>query len=243
MPQTIGVLGGMGPEATLLFLDYLLRLTPARSDQEHLPVIVFNDPRIPDRTEAIFGTGESPLPMLQDFARRLEEAGAELLVIPCNTAHYFWEGIIESISIPALNILDTTVEQILRFRGENAGMKAKIGILATNGTIRMNLYQERLERSGYEPITPDEAQQRETQQLIKSIKAGVPRSETGPVLQRLIEHLVDRGAEGVILGCTELGLALNGAAHAVPLFDSLMILAEKTVLQAGGQFRKAHPAS
>lgn len=233
----------MGPEATLLFLDYLLRLTPAESDQEHLPVIVFNDPRIPDRTEAIFGTGESPLPMLQDFARRLEQAGAKLLVIPCNTAHYFWQGIVESITIPALNILDETVERILRSRGEQGGMGAQIGILATNGTIRMNLYQERLERSGYTALTPEADQQQEAQRLIKSIKAGVPRSETGPVLQRLIEHLVDRGAEGVILGCTELGLALNGTTYSVPLFDSLIILAEKTVARAGGRFRTAHPAS
>ncbi len=128
----------MGPLAGAVFAQYLVELAPAATDQEHIPVVLINDPNIPDRTAYILGAStRSPLPHLIDHARKLEQLGAELIAIPCNTAHVFWSEVARSVSIPVLNIIDETARRIESEEGSR-----RIGLLATKGTVKAGLYQK-----------------------------------------------------------------------------------------------------
>jgi len=166
MGKTIGVLGGMGPAATALFYQHLIRLTPARRDQDHLPVIIFSRPQIPDRTRHLLEGGDSPLPLLIDTARRLESAGAELISIPCNTAHVFWKEIQACVRIPVLNIICETAKEIRR----SLDLGSRVAIFSTAGTLRTGLYQSALSEVGLEPMEPDTKTQEEIRELIRRIK-------------------------------------------------------------------------
>jgi aspartate racemase len=227
MPRTVGVLGGMGPEASAVFLQYLIRLTPAARDQDHIPVILAADPSIPDRTAFLLGSGESPLPRLTDLAGVLERAGADLIVVPCNTAHVFWADIARAVAVPVLHIVDETIRRI-----EPGEPGMRVGLLATRGTIASGLYQSALDAVGYHPVLPTEDLQGEAQAIIEGVKGGGDRSGLTKRLHNLIDRFVERGAERLILGCTELGLVL-GPDPGLPVTDSLWALAEATVEQAG----------
>ena len=134
MPKIVGVVGGMGPEATAAFYEHLIELTPARRDQDHLTVIIYSEPGIPDRTEYLVADGPSPLPELVRVARTVEKAGAELIAIPCNTAHYFWEAISQAVEIPVLNIIDETVSSVEEaFESGLDARVSRIGVMSTMG--------------------------------------------------------------------------------------------------------------
>ena len=228
MPKTVGILGGMGPEATAEFYRQLIELTPAESDQDHLPVIMLSDPRVPDRTEYILGSGESFLPHLLSLARALEKFGADFIVMPCNTAHLFWQELADAVDIPFLNIVEETVGEIeVAFRSE----ARRIGVLATEGTIKSSLYQTAIKRHGLLPLIPSEAAQRQVHGVIKWIKAQVEREASRGQIEAAVQSLQDSGAEGVILGCTELGL-VKDLEVTVPVFDSLKILVKATLREA-----------
>jgi len=216
----------MGPEATVLFLQHLVELTPAERDQDHIPVIALNDPTVPDRTAFLKGHGPSPVPKLVEGARALRSLAAELIAIPCNTAHLFWTEIARSVDIPVLHIVDETVRRI-----QESGNQGPIGILGTTSTIASGLYQRTLETAGVAPLTLAEPSAAGIQDLIYSIKAGMPLAPLRERLARSIAELHRSGAKGVILGCTELGLIPN-LPDLLPCFDSLRILAEATVEQA-----------
>lgn len=227
VPRTVGIIGGMGPDAAAAFFQHLIQATPANRDQEHIPTLMISDPTIPDRTEYLCGRGESPLPKLLQIGRQLEELGAELVAIPCNTAHVFWRQIAESLSVPVLNIVDEAVRHL-----DNLGTARKIGILSTKGTIAARLYEEPLRSADYVPILPDSRLLEDVQDLIEAIKARYrDRGELSDRLEHLITELKERGAEGVILGCTELGLVKKSGAEE-EVFDSLRILASATAEQA-----------
>ncbi len=226
MPRTVGILGGMGPEASAVFLRHLIRLTPASRDQDHIPVILVGDPSIPDRTAYLLGRGESPLPRLLDLAGVLERSGAELIAIPCNTAHVFWVDIARAASIPVLHIVDETIRRL-----GPGGSGLGVGLLATRGTVMSGLYQEALGDTGHHAVLPAEEFQRETQAIVEGIKGGENRERSAARLLSVIDHLAGLGAERVILGCTELGLALEGEPR-LPTIDSLRALAAATVEQA-----------
>ncbi|MBS3787340.1 amino acid racemase, partial [Candidatus Bipolaricaulota bacterium] len=132
--QTIGILGGMGPEATIECYKSIIDQTPADTDQEHLSIVIVNNPQIPDRTEAILYDGDSPVPALQDSARVLEVAGADFLIMPCNTAHHFVSEVEKAIEVPVLNMIETTVDQL------EPG--STVGLLATMGTIKTGIYEK-----------------------------------------------------------------------------------------------------
>jgi len=232
MPRTVGVLGGMGPLAGAVFTQYLVELTPVSTDQEHIPVLLINDPGIPDRTAYILGTStRSPLPQLVQHARKLEQMGAELIAIPCNTVHVFWSEIARAVSIPVLNILDETVRRIESEEGSR-----RIGLLATKGTVKAGLYQQGLDDADCELVLPSDELQHRVQSIIKAVKGNQDRSVLRQMLREAVLEIQNTGADRVILGCTELSLIRPDNISA-QLLDSMKILAEATVEQA---FRDRH---
>jgi aspartate racemase len=150
--KTVGILGGMGPAATVDLFDRIVQTTPARTDQEHLPILIVNDPNIPDRTQAILYGGPDPLPAMRHGLDMLVGMGAELLAMPCNTAHYYWPELQAGLDVPLVNMVDETVRAIRR---SHPGIQ-QVGILATSSTLAVRLFQEVLEREGLEPVEPVE---------------------------------------------------------------------------------------
>jgi aspartate racemase len=230
--KTIGILGGMGPEATLDLFHKIIRNTPARSDQEHLRVVIDSNPKVPDRTHAILHGGASPVPLMIEGARALERAGADFIVIPCVSAHFFLDELWQRTRLPILSILDAVAEGM-----EAAHPEARrVGLLATSGTIEGGLFQKRLGRSGIESITPDPEDQQRVMSAIYGIKGaldGRVREEIAAEVRAVAGRLVARGAQGVVAGCTEIPLVLKPGDLEVPLFDSLLLLARAAIAAAG----------
>jgi len=225
MHRTIGVVGGMGPWATLDFFEKVLRATPARRDQEHLRLIIDNNPKIPDRGPAILGDGEDPTPALVATARNVEAAGADLIVIPCNTAHYFFQEIQAAVRVPVVHIMQEVAGAASR-RFPRIG---RVGLLATRATVATGLYQDAFRPLGAEVVVPDQRGQEVIDRLIYAIKAqGVDDAlrSAGVAVGRGLNRA---GAEAMILGCTELPLVLGEDTLGLPILDSNLILAEVAV--------------
>ena len=225
---TVGVIGGLGPEATLDFFAKVLAHTPARTDQDHLRLLIDNNPKAPDRHAAITGTGDSPGPMLAESARKLAEAGADFLVMPCNTAHAFAPDIRAAVTLPFVDIIEEACDALTRRRPE----ARRVGVLAALGCLEAGLYETALSCRGIEAITPEEGALAAFMDLIYAIKAGERGEDIRDGMQRLAEELVGRGAEAVIAGCTEVPLVLGEGDLSCPLIDSTDVLAERTVRYA-----------
>ncbi|ATQ45009.1 aspartate/glutamate racemase family protein [Caulobacter mirabilis] len=219
-PRRLGVLGGMGPLATADFYAKLIRLTLARSDQEHLPTVIASLPQIPDRTAAIIGSGLSPLPAMREALRVLEHAGVERVAIPCNTAHFWFDALQGATHLPLLHIVDA-VAAALSARGLAPG--DIVGLLATDGTLKAEIYQRRLHRFGYACATPTPHGQRSVMNAIRRVKAGEPAAATA-ALRNAVAGLREKGCAAVILACTELPLALP-TEHSDVLLDATEALA------------------
>lgn len=234
--KVIGMLGGMGPEATLTAFSHLLRNVAADCDQDHLHVIINNNPKAPDRTRAIVHGETSPVPWLIDGCRRLEKAGADFIVIPCVTAHYFLAEMKNATSLPILSILDVVVDAIQEFRPP---IKT-IGLMATSGTLHSGIFQEKLAESGLRCLNCSDQIQDQVMEAIYIIKGTdqeAKRMKSRRVLQAAALGLIDNGAEGIIAGCTEIPLGLTEADLPVPYFDSLKLLARSSILFAGGKIK------
>lgn len=228
--KVIGVLGGLGPWATLDLFEKILRLTPAQRDQDHLRVIIDSNAKIPDRSPAILGRGDDPTPALVATAMNLERAGAEVLVIPCNTAHAFYDAVAASVTIPVLHIMDEVASALHRDRPK----VRRVGVLATRATIVARLYHRALARIGVEVLAPDAAGQDVVTRAIYGVKAGTADRETAAAVAAVARTLGDRGASAVVLGCTELPFILRPGDVDVPLLDSNLILAQAAVRAARG---------
>lgn len=226
--KTIGVLGGLGPWATVDLFEKILRLTPAAHDQDHLRVIIDNNPKIPDRSPAILGGGEDPTPALVATAQNLERAGADLIVIPCNTAHAFYGPIAAAVSVPVLHIMDEVAQAA---RTEVPSLR-RAGVLATRATMAAGLYHRAFERVGVDVVGPDAGGQEVVNRTIYGVKAGQAGPRLTAELLPVAQSLVDRGADAVVLGCTELPFVLRPGDIAVPLLDSNLILAQAAVRAA-----------
>lgn len=237
--RTIGVIGGMGPLATAEFYLRLVRATPAATDQEHLHVLIDSNAQIPDRTAAIEGRGPDPTPVLVETARRLVAAGAEVLVMPCNSAHAFLDAIRRSVPVPVLDIMEEVAAAAAVLRP----VPAAVGLLATAGTMRGRLYHQALARRGIEVLAPDAAAQRVVSEAIESIKAG----DTGPAVRDRVrpvaEGLVRAGAGAIVLGCTELPLVFGPEDVAVPVLDGTEILARAAIREGIGEYGSAQERS
>lgn len=231
MSKPIGILGGMGPAATVDLFDRIVRATPARRDQDHLRVLIDNNPSIPDRSDAILHGGPDPLPALRAAAQRLVQMGAGLIVIPCNTAHYYWADLQNSVDVPVLNMIVETARAVQ----PKAAQAEQVGILATAGTLCVGLYQRALAAEGLKPMVPNAAEiDRLTEAIYGSqgIKAGFESGLPQELLCGVGQALIDRGAQALILGCTEIPLVMGDGDLPVPLLASNQVLAEAAVRAA-----------
>jgi len=215
----------MGPEATVRFLERVVALTPAQKDQDHLRIIVDNNPKIPDRTEAILNEGKSLFPVLLETAKNLEKANADFIAIPCNTAHYFYEDLVSEISIPVLHMIREVAKAVNISLPEGK----KIGLIATTGTVTSNLYQKQFQESGIQIIVPDTQSQVRVMEAILDIKAGKAKSSIRRKIIEAANLLIEHKTQALILGCTDIPLVVNESDFTVPVFDSTEILAEATV--------------
>ena len=229
MPEKIiGILGGMGPEATIDLFYKIIKFTPAEKDQEHLRIIIDNNPKIPDRTAAILGKGEDPLPALQETAQNLEKAGADFIVIPCNTAHYFLSSIQESVNIPVLNMIEETAKETKK----RIPQIKKVGLLASIGVYKSEIYHQHFKKFNIEVVSPEEKDKEEIMKVIYTIKAGDLSKRVKKNILKITQKLIDKGAEAIIAGCTEIPLILKEGDVSVPLIDPTQILARIAVQKA-----------
>lgn len=221
--RLIGVLGGMGPAATIDFMAKIVMLTPAARDQEHVPLLVHDVPQIPDRSSAIAAGSDAPfLPMLAGLMQ-LARGGAELIAIPCNTAHHWHERLARSCNVPLLHIADAVVEML-----GDTGPDETVALLATSGTVRAGLYQSRFAARHRELLLPDADTQALVDGAIAAVKGG--DAEAGRTLaEATAERLLEAGAGRLLLACTELPIAFAGSRHAGRTIDATEALARACV--------------
>jgi len=220
--KILGVLGGMGPLASAHFMLRLTALTPAERDQDHIPTVLWSDPRVPDRSAGRLGGGADPLPFLLRGVRGLRQAGCGAIAIPCNTAHG-WYDAMAAEGVPILHIVDAAAAELYKVAPEGV-----VGVMGTAGTLAMRLYQDRLERRGWRCIVPDDAEMAtHVTPAIAKVKANRV-SEAYEPLATVVRALAGRGARAVVLGCTEIPLGIQAGdwrALPVPLIDTIDALA------------------
>ena len=231
--RILGVLGGMGPLASAHFMTRLTLLTPAATDQEHVPAVLWSDPRVPDRTGGQAG-GEDPWPALARGIRGLMAAGCGAIAVPCNTAHGWHRAMVaEAAGRPVLHIVDTAAAELARI----APPGAVVGVMGTAATLAMRLYQDRLEPRGWRVITPDaDEMTRLVTPAIAAVKANRVAEAYAP-LAEAVTLLARRGAGAVVLGCTEIPLGIQAGPWTrlpVPLVDSIDALALAAIAWARG---------
>ena len=227
-PKRLGVLGGMGPLAGATFALRVVQLTPAATDQQHIPVLLCNDPAIPDRSAACTGGGPSPLPAMLRGIETLIAGGADCIAIPCNTAHLWFDELQAASTVRLLHIVESVTTD-LRRQGVTQG---KVGILGTPATIATGLYQHHLRAAGFEPVEPAPADvERLCVPAIAAVKANRIGEAYAPAAEG-IRLLTGLGANAVVLGCTELPLAVPPAqrqAFGIVLTDSIDALARAAI--------------
>ena len=233
--KTLGIIGGMGPEATCDLMRKIIEFTDAGCDQQHIHMLVDVNTAIPDRTGAILHGGPDPLPELVRSGQRLAAAGARFLVMACNTAHYFYNGLAERVPVPVLHMPDLTAQTLAA-----AGVR-RAAVLATEGTVESGVYTRALAGAGVEPVYPPPEDQAQITRLIYSgVKArAIPLSDV-PV-GRILDDLRRRGAEKFVLACTELPIAFAELGLAEDCLDPTRVLALAAVRHAGAPARRADP--
>lgn len=223
--KTLGILGGMGPMATVRFYELLTERTLAEKDSDHLKIVITSNAEIPDRTDFILGkSNDSPLPMMCADAKTLRDAGAEVIAIPCNTAQYFHNELAEAVDIPVLNIVEITADHV-RMRGFKHA-----GILATEGTVKIGSYKNALAALGVDCVAPPaHIQALVTSVIYDYVKAGKPGGEK--IFAQIADYMFGHGCDCLILGCTELPLA--APKNDQRLVDSLETLAYESIISCG----------
>ncbi|MGE7092297.1 aspartate/glutamate racemase family protein [Lysinibacillus sp. NPDC048646] len=225
--QTLGIIGGVGPLATMFIGEMIVRRTKALKDQEHVHTIIDNDTNIPDRTAFILdNTKENPVPILIEDAKKLAAVGADMIAIPCNTAHTFYDELAQGSPVPVLHMIRETAK-----RAHDLGAK-RVGILATTGTLTSRMYQDALENYGITPVVPDDAMKEKVMAIIYDyVKAGkdVTREDWQPIEESMLALDCDR----IVLGCTELSIVNRDLKLNDKYIDSLIVLAECAILACG----------
>lgn len=227
----VGVLGGMGPDATVAFMQRVIDVTPAEDDIDHIHMLVDNNPKVPSRIKAIIdGDGENPGPTIAKMARRLEVAGAHFLVMPCNTAHYYWKDAQDAVDIAVWHIVEHALDAIA-----DRNPEAKVGMLCSPALRKIGLYEGFVEARNLSLIYPED--ESSVLEVIRAVKRGQGRHpDTIAEFKSAATELYHQGADVLVLACTELSViadALDDAA--IPVFDTLQVLAEDVVAAAGGR--------
>lgn len=226
----VGILGGMGPEATVDLMRRVIAATPAQDDADHIRMLVDNNPAVPSRIAALIeGTGPSPLPELVRMARGLAAGGATMLAMPCNTAHYYAGGIVKAVPLPFLNMIALTVERIAAM--VPAG--TRVGLLASTAVFKIGLYEQAFADHGLPILAPE--RQDEVMALIRAVKTGDTGAARRGALAAIAERLVQGGAGIILVACTELSIMADAIAGTVPVLDAMDVLAEEIVAQAKGR--------
>lgn len=226
--KTIGIIGGMGPAATIDLYKKMVDQTPAEKDQDHIHVIIDSYPQIEDRTGYILYGGINPALKLVESAKRLEAAGADALIMPCNTAHYFAKDIEQAVSIPLIHIVRCCAEVVKNDYPETK----KIGLLATTGTIKAGVYGSILKEYGFETLELSETIENNIMDCIyKGVKAG-KAEEYSRLFQQCVDEITNLGADLLIEGCTEIPLLMPYVKTKLPAIDATYELAKASVKYA-----------
>lgn len=224
----VGVIGGLGPEATLDFFSKVIAHSQAKEDQDHIHLIIENNPKTPNRNEAIAGKGESPGPALAGMAMALDRAGADFIVMACNTAHAFEKDIRAATQKPFVSLIDEVVDEV---RQTHPGAK-RVGLLAAQGCLDAGIYGVTFARHGIAVLQLERPSQDRFMNLLYRIKSGDRGPDIRHNMQQLGEELVAKGADILIAGCTEVPLVLNSSENTKPLIDSTDVLARRCVSYA-----------
>lgn len=228
--KKVGIIGGLGPMATAYFLQLITMMTDAKTDQDHIESIVISKPQTPDRSQYILGKSENnPYLPIVEAGRQLQELGAQIIAIPCITAHYFHNELEKDIDVPVIHGIRETAIYLKEY-----GIQ-KIGLMATDGTVKCQLFQNVLAEYGIESIVPGEEGQKGVMSIIyECIKAG--REPEPELFEHISEELRLQGAQVILLGCTELSLIKKDIRLGAGYLDVMEVLAKKTV-EACGQLR------
>lgn len=228
--KTIGIIGGMGPLATVHLYERIVLRTKALRDQDHIHVLIDSNTNIPDRTKAIIADGEDPTVELINSAKILEDGGADFLIMPCNTAHYFIDTVQAAVNIPFVNMVEETV----KYTAEKYGSDTVVGILATDGTIKSKIYENYYSKLGIKTVIPDKTQSDVMKFIYDVIKKGNYNEGTSLMFSG-VEELKKMGATSFLLGCTELSSAQYLYKFEGNFINPIEILTEKSIEYAGGQ--------
>ncbi len=231
MKKALGILGGMGPMATADLFKKVVANTKADSDNAHIRIYIDNNAQIPDRTAAILSGGDDPIPALEESAKKLEQCGAECIIIPCNTAHYFVPRLLELTSLPIINMIEETAKECA------SSLPGKVaGLLGTTGTLQTGLYNKALEQAGVQFLVPDEEGQQALMRVIyDGVKADADPQSYRKDMEMVVRSLRQRGAEYFILACTELPLAFDALRLPVTTVDPTLVLARAAIRYCGYQ--------
>jgi aspartate racemase len=228
--KTIGIVGGMGPEATVEFMSRIVRNTPAQDDEDHLRMLVDNNPKVPSRIKALIErTGSDPLPVLVGMAQGLQAAGADFLVMPCNTAHHYHAALAGAVTIPFLSIVDITLKCLATDWPE----ARRIGFLASPAVQIVRVFDDRLEAAGLLPVHPEAAEAEQLLQLIRDVKRGLTGTQQAAGFADLAKALMPR-ADLLLIACTELSMLEMPQLGDFPVIDTLDLLVDATIATAKG---------
>ncbi len=230
--KTLGIIGGMGPLATVDIFNKIISLTDADRDEGHIHILIDNNPKIPDRTKAVLEGSDAPFPYILETAKRLKQMGADMLLMPCNTSHVYYDRLCESVGLPIINMIEETAKYVSDLKLET------VGLLATNGTIHARLYEKALEKYDVRVMLPSESGQRSVMALIyDGVKAGADKFNIGEINKEL-DRMVAKKAEVFILGCTELPIAFQKYNINFKFIDPGEVLAKTVVIRPGYRLRE-----
>ncbi|NCD05233.1 MAG: aspartate/glutamate racemase family protein [Spirochaetia bacterium] len=228
MKKTAGIIGGMGPQATIDLFQKIVSNTVSNSDNEHIHILIDNNTDIPDRTKSILENSDLPLKYLSESAKRLELIGADFLAMPCNTAHFFYDNLKKEVNIPIINMIEETA---ITLKNNN---ETTLLLLATSGTIKTNIYQKIFDKYDLKIITPNIEFQNEIMSAIYDfVKKGIPYSKVNTFKEYLNTILIENKIDNIILGCTELPILFEDNKLEYKVIDPTLVLAKKIISEAG----------
>ena len=229
--KIIGIIGGMGPGATALLFQKIIEYTDANKDEDHIHIIIDNNPTIPDRTTAILNQDNTPAICICESGKKLEQSGAQMILIPCNTSHFFYSYIQDNLRVPVINMLEETAKQCV-----SSGYM-KVGILATTGTRKTRIYEGALRKFGITAVYPDEEGQKQIMEIIyNQVKAGKPANTM--LIKDQLDIMAKKCVQAFILGCTELPMAFKDGDFGYRFIDTLEVLAKSAIVKAGYRVKK-----